>query len=89
MEGVLFRKHKFTNVIEFKDILLLEKERFVRGLAGHLLAFSLGRQLSPADQIALDEIVEKSAIEGYRMKSLLREVVFSKPFRAKASQANK
>jgi hypothetical protein len=53
------------------------------------LAFSLGRQLSPADQIALDEIVEKSATEGYRMKSLLREVVFSKPFRAKASQANK
>ncbi|MDB4436569.1 DUF1592 domain-containing protein [Akkermansiaceae bacterium] len=89
MEGVLFRKHKFTNVIEFKDVLLLEKERFVRGLAGHLLTFSLGRKLSPADQIALDEIVEKSAIEGYRMKSLLREVVFSKPFRAKASQANK
>jgi len=89
MEGVLFRKHKFTNVIEFKDVLLLEKERFVRGLAGHLLTFSLGRKLSPADQIALDEIVEKSAIKGYRMKSLLREVVFSKPFRAKASQANK
>ena len=52
-------KHKFTNVIEFKDALLLEKERFVRGLAGHVLAFSLGRQLSPVDQIALDEIVEK------------------------------
>ena len=88
MEGVLFRKHKFTNVIEFKDVLLLEKERFVRGLAGHLLTFSLGRKLSPADEIALDEIVEKSAVEGYRMKSLLREVVFSKPFRATASQAN-
>ena len=63
MEGVLFRKHKFTNVIEFKDVLLLEKERFVRVLAGHLLTFSLGRKLSPADQIALDEIVAKSAIK--------------------------
>jgi hypothetical protein len=88
MEGVLFRKHKFTNVVEFKDALLLEKERFVRGLTGHLLAFSLGRQLGPADQIALDEIVNKSEVKGYRMKSILRGVVFSKPFRAKASQAN-
>ena len=89
MEGVLFRKHKFTNVVEFKDAVLLEKERFVRGLAGHLLVFSLGRQLSPADQIALDEIVKKSAVKGYRMKSILGEVILSKSFRALASQAKK
>ena len=89
MQGVLFRKHKFTNLIEFKDALLLEKERFVRGLAGHLLAFSLGRQLSAADQIALDEIVGKSAVKGFRMKSILRAVVFSKPFRSLASLEKK
>ena len=86
MEGVLFRKHKFTNVVEFKDAILVEKERFVRGLAGHLLAFSLGRKLGPADQITLDEIVKKSAAKGYRMKAILREVVFSKPFLAKSNQ---
>jgi hypothetical protein len=89
MQGVLFRKHKFTNLIEFKDALLLEKERFVRGLAGHLLAFSLGRQLSPGDQIALDEIVEKSAVKAFRMQSILRAVVFSKPFRSLASLEKK
>lgn len=89
MEGVLFRKHKFTNVVEFKDAVLLEKERFVRGLAGHLLVFSLGRQLNPADQIALDEIVKKSAVKGYRMKSILLEVILSKPFRSLASQEKK
>lgn len=89
MEGVLFRKHKFTNVVEFKDAVLLEKERFVRGLAGHLLVFSLGRQLNPADQIALDEIVKKSAVKEYRMKSILLEVILSKPFRSLASQEKK
>lgn len=89
MEGVLFRKHKFTNVVEFKDAILVEKERFVRGLAGHLMAFSLGRQLGPADKVALDEIVKKSAAKGYRMKAILREVVFSKLFLAKANQAKK
>ena len=89
MEGVLFRKHKFTNVVEFKDAILVEKERFVRGLAGHLMAFSLGRQLGPADKVALDKIVKKSAAKGYRMKAILREVVFSKLFLAKANQAKK
>ncbi|MDF1714055.1 MAG: DUF1592 domain-containing protein [Akkermansiaceae bacterium] len=89
MEGVLFRKHKFTNVIEFKDAILIEKERFVRGLAGHLMAFSLGRELGPADQIALDKIVQRAGARDYRMKALLREVIFSEPFQAKASGPKK
>ena len=84
MEGVLFRKHKFTNVVEFKNAILAEKDRFVRGLAGHLMAFSLGRELEPADQIALDGIVEKTGGRDYRMKALLREVIFSEPFLSKA-----
>ena len=56
--GTLFRTHKFSNVVEFKNAILKEKGRFVRALAGHLLAFGLGRELSPADSLALDEIVE-------------------------------
>ena len=87
MEGVLFRKHKFNNVVEFKDAILAEKERFVRGLAGHLMSFSLGRELGPADQIALDGIVDKTGGREYRMKALLREVIFSEPFLSKAGEA--
>ncbi|MDB2673742.1 DUF1592 domain-containing protein [Akkermansiaceae bacterium] len=89
MEGVLFRKHKFSNVVEFKDAILAEKERFVRGLAGHLMSFALGGRLGPADEIALDEIVEKAEAKEYRMKALLREVVLSEPFLAKAIEAKK
>ena len=79
--GTLFRIHKFSNVIEFKDAILKEKNRFVRGLAGHLLAFGLGRELNPSDSLALDEIVEKVEVENYSMKSLIHAVVQSKPFR--------
>ncbi|MDA8775562.1 DUF1592 domain-containing protein [Opitutales bacterium] len=79
--GTLFRTHKFSNVIEFKDAILKEKSRFVRGLAGHLLAFGLGRELNPSDSLALDEIVEKVEVENYSMKSLIHAVVQSKPFR--------
>tara|TARA_B100000035_G_scaffold294259_1_gene284390 strand:- start:176 stop:1582 length:1407 start_codon:yes stop_codon:yes gene_type:complete len=79
--GTLFRTHKFSNVVEFKNAILKEKDRFVRALAGHLLAFGLGRELSPADSLALDEIVERVKAENYSMKSMIHAVVASKPFR--------
>ena len=79
--GTLFRTHEFSNIIEFKDAILKEKNRFVRGLAGHLLAFGLGRELNPSDSLALDEIVERVEGENYSMKSLIHAVVQSKPFR--------
>ena len=79
--GTLFRTHDFSNVVEFKDAILKEKNRFVRALAGHLLAFGLGRELSPSDSLALDEIVERVEEEKYSMKALIHAVVQSKPFR--------
>ena len=79
--GTLFRTHKFSNVVEFKDAILKEKDRFVRALAGHLLAFGLGRELSPSDSLALDDIVERVKAEDYSMKSMIHAVVASKPFR--------
>ena len=79
--GTLFRTHKFSNVVEFKDAILKEKNRFVRGLAGHLMRYGLGRELNPSDTLALDEIVERVEAENYSMKSLIHAVVQSKPFR--------
>ena len=79
--GTLFRTHKFSNIFEFKDAILKEKNRFVRGLAGHLLRYGLGRELNPSDTLALDEIVDRVEEENYSMKSLIHAVVQSKPFR--------
>ena len=78
--GTLFRTHKFSNLIEFKDAILKEKDRFVRALAGHMLAFGLGRELSPTDSLALDDIVRIVKEENYSMKSMIHAVVSSKPF---------
>ncbi|MGY8641501.1 MAG: DUF1592 domain-containing protein [Verrucomicrobiales bacterium] len=85
MEGTLFRKHDFNNVIEFKDAILAEKDRFARGLAGHLLSFGLARELGPEDQIALDEISEAVAADDYKIQSLLKQVILSDPFQTKTN----
>jgi len=85
-EGVLFRRHEFGDVVEFKDAILKEKHRFVRALAGHMLTFALGRELAPADSPALDEIAQKASTEQYRMKALIKAVVHSEPFLGKSSK---
>lgn len=80
MSGKLFRKHRFTNTVEFKDALLAEKDLFTRGLAGHLLSFALSRALTPSDQEALDQIVEATKADEYRFQTLLKSIIFSQPF---------
>jgi hypothetical protein len=84
MAGTLLRKHRFENVIEFKDALLVEKDRFTEALAGHLLRFALARPLSAADRITLDEIAANVAKDEYRIHTLLRQIVLSKPFQTKS-----
>ena len=85
--GVLFNKHKFNNVVEFKDAILADKDRFVRGFAAHLLSFALGRELNALDSPALDRIVVASAANEYRIQHLIKQVVFSKPFMSKFNPA--
>ncbi len=79
--GSLFQQHQFSSVQEFKDAILAEKDRFTRALAGHLLSFSLARQLSPADSLALDQIVENVKADDYKMQTLVRQIILSEPFR--------
>ncbi|MDA0767432.1 MAG: DUF1592 domain-containing protein [Verrucomicrobia bacterium] len=78
--GVLFRKHTFTNIVEFKDAILSEKDRFARGFAGHLLAYALGRGLGAADAAALDRIVRVTEGEGFKMRAVMKQIVLSDPF---------
>jgi hypothetical protein len=85
MSGRLFRKHGFSDIIEFKEAILVEKDRFTRALAGHLLSFGLARELGAADEVALDEIARATAQDGYKVQTLLKQVILSKPFLSKSN----
>ena len=78
--GTLFRKHKFSTPVEFKDAILAEKDRFARGFAAHLLSFAVCRELEPSDSPAMDAILKQLSSNEYRMKSLIHAVTQSKPF---------
>ncbi|MCH2181077.1 MAG: DUF1592 domain-containing protein [Mariniblastus sp.] len=87
--GELFREHAFRSVVEFKDAILAEKDRFTRALAGHLLSFGLARPLGSGDQAALDQIVENTIADDYRMQTLIKQVILSQPFRSKNSSPSR
>jgi hypothetical protein len=78
--GVLHGKHKFANIVQFKDAILAEKSRFARAFSAHLLSFALSRQLSVTDSPALEHIVTEAAAADYRIRPLIKQVVLSKPF---------
>jgi mono/diheme cytochrome c family protein len=80
VSGVLFKKHKFKTVVEFKRLILKEKQRFIRGFASHLLSYALGRKLGPADSPALDDMTAKAMAGKDQLRAMLKEVAMSEPF---------
>ena len=78
--GVLFGRYKFTNIVEFKDAILAEKDRFARAFAAHLLSFALGREMGASDEPALDRIVRETASADYRIQQMIKQIVLSEPF---------
>ena len=78
--GILFRKHKFNDVVEFKDAIMSEKDRFTEALVSHLLSFSLGRKLSAFDSPAVDLVAKKVKESDFSLRVMIHEIVQSDPF---------
>lgn len=81
--GTLFHKHRFETVVEFKDAILAEKDRFAEAFAGHLLSFALARPLDASDSLALEQIAHATAADDYRIQTMIKQIVLSEPFRHK------
>ena len=73
--GKLFGKHDFKDVVGFKDAVLAEKDVFAKAFIKHLLSYGLGRELTVADRIAVDEIAKASEESNYKMRSVIKNVV--------------
>jgi len=80
--GKLFRQHEFTTIAEFKEAILKEDAMFVKAFAKHLLSFALGRQLTPWDNVDVEDIVATTAGDGYKIQGIIEGVVMSPAFRS-------
>jgi hypothetical protein len=57
-----------------------EREAFANTAAAKMLTFALGRELTPGDRCAIDEIMAATHEDGHRLGDLILEVVRSRPF---------
>jgi hypothetical protein len=72
-------KH-FSTPKELKSIIAAQQTELARNLTEKLLAYALCRQLEGYDEIVVDHLMESIAKDGYRMQTLITQVVTSYPF---------
>jgi hypothetical protein len=71
---------RFTSPKELKAIIAARTGDLARNVTEKLLAYALCRQLEGYDEIVVDHLMETIAKDGYRMQTLITEIVTSYPF---------
>jgi hypothetical protein len=74
---------RFRNIDELKQLLLKDKDQLARALAEKLLTYATGRAPEPADRPDIEAIVRKVRDKDYGLRTLVQEIVQSKPFQNK------
>jgi hypothetical protein len=82
--GTLPDGWEFRGVAGLRAVLVQQPERFIRCLAQKLLAYALGRALTPADRSAVDRIVRHPSHNGHRVSSLVIALVRGDLFQERA-----
>jgi hypothetical protein len=78
--GELPGEKRFSSPVELKIIIAGRTADFSRNLTEKLLAYALCRQLEGYDEIVVDGLTEAIAKDGYRLQTLVMQVVTSYPF---------
>ncbi|MCE9606004.1 MAG: DUF1592 domain-containing protein [Planctomycetia bacterium] len=72
----------FKDLTEYKRILLADQDQLARSLASKLLVYAIGRTLSGADRLEVDDLVNRLRDKNQGVRSLLHEVIQTRAFRA-------
>jgi hypothetical protein len=74
---------RFANIDELKQLLLQDKDQIARALTEKLLTYATGAAPAPADRPEIEAIVRKVRGRNYGLRTLVHEIVQSKPFQHK------
>ena len=75
--GVMPDGRPFTNSIQFKQLLLEDRDRVARAFIEHLCTYALRRVLTVDDRDDLNLIQEEAKKNQYRVKDIVRAVALS------------
>jgi hypothetical protein len=80
-ETVLPGSHEISGLIDLqKHLLNGRRDQFAKALVSKLLTYALGRSLSLEDELLIEKLSGDFAINGYRLPSLMKNIVTSRPF---------
>jgi mono/diheme cytochrome c family protein len=74
---------RFANIDEFKQLILQDKDQIARALAEKLLIYGTGGALEATDKPEIEAIVARVRDKNYGLRTLIHEIVQSKPFQHK------
>ena len=78
--GEMVTGEKFAGPAELKTILLARKSEFVRNFTARMFAYALNRGLEAPDVPLVRHTAKALAADGYRIETLILEIVKSYPF---------
>ena len=70
----------FADIEEYKKLILMNPENIARNLTSRLITYATGADIQFADQEIVNQIVARAAAKNYGLRSLIHEVVQSRPF---------
>ncbi|MEQ8837594.1 MAG: DUF1588 domain-containing protein, partial [Lacipirellulaceae bacterium] len=79
--GKIYNGPQFNGVLEMKDILLSQKDRFTHALTDNLLAHAVGHPTTVKERIAIDKIVKRHKRKRGGFADLIAEISVSEAFR--------
>ena len=78
--GMLADGTKINGPAELRQAILRRPEAFVSIITERMMVYALGRGLEPADMPVVRRIVKKAGQNGYRLSTIVSEIIESAPF---------
>ena len=75
--GELPTGESFSNPAQLKRLLAQREADLARNLTERLMAYALGRQLEGYDEVVIDQLMARIAEDGYRVRTIITEVITS------------
>lgn len=78
--GALPDGRTFSNIQEFKQLLLEDQRQIARNFVAKLVTYATGASPRFSDRAEIEAILDSTAAEGYRIRTLIAEVASSRMF---------
>ena len=79
--GQLPNGKTFSNPSEFRDLVIEQKETFLRCLTKKMLTYAIGRPTNSGDRLVVDGIIDEMQESSNGLRDLVKKIVLSETFR--------